>query len=90
MGASRKMKRAAKRPERIEGTCSFEGCERHAVQNHECLTCEAKQKEEVFSLKTCPYHHEQIRARMKKHALTAHPVNILRAVVAGLKGQDLS
>lgn len=83
------MKRANCRPERIHGTCSYEGCERKALQKHECRGCEAKGKD-VFTLKTCQYHHEEIKGMMKKHAYTKHPVNLLRAVVAGLRGQDIN
>lgn len=78
---------------KIRAKCSHTGCRRSAKAKHECLTCEklveAGKAEEVFALCACGHHQADILAKMKKHILTAHPVNILRGVVAQLKGEDV-
>lgn len=69
--------------------CSHDDCRRRAKAKHECVTCEKLASEERFFLFSCAYHHEPVKARVKRHALVAHPVNILRATGAALKGEDV-
>lgn len=53
-----------------------------------CVTCEKLGKDTSWA--ACPAHWDQGVADMKKHALVGHPVNILRAVGAGLRGEDIT
>jgi len=70
-------------------------CELDATSEHVCLTCEAlvaagkKGKgpdDGVFQRKVCPLHRGMALEAVKKHALVAHPVNMLKMAVAVLKG----
>jgi hydroxylamine reductase (hybrid-cluster protein) len=78
---------------KIKAKCGHEGCKRRAKAKHECLTCEklveAGKQDTVFFAAGCGHHAQEAIERIKKHALTAHPVNILRGVVAQLKGGDV-
>lgn len=89
-------KRIAKSP------CDFkhvadDGTERHcpskAVVEYVCIACEHlaqnKPNREIHASYGCKNHSEWALARMKKHALTKHPVNLLRAVAAGLAGEEV-
>ena len=71
------------------------GCELDATSEHVCLTCEAlvaagkKGKGPdggVFRRKVCPLHRGAALEAVKRHALSAHPVNMLKMAVAVLKG----
>jgi hypothetical protein len=70
-------------------------CELDAVTEHVCLTCEALAlagkpakgpNGEVFRRKVCPIHRGMALEAVKKHALVAHPVNMLKMAYAVLKG----
>lgn len=78
---------------RLKERCGHPGCRRRAKAKHECLTCEklvaAGKSETVFFAAGCGEHANETIQRIKRHALTAHPVNILRAVGAQLKGEDV-
>jgi hypothetical protein len=55
---------------------------------HECLTCEGLGRE-VFARQACDLHDAEALAEVKRHALVAHPINILRVLVAGLRGEKI-
>jgi hypothetical protein len=61
----------------------------------ECLSCEklaaqAKIKvEEIHAIHACDQHWADGVAKLKRHTLTAHPLNILRATGAALAGKDV-
>jgi len=78
---------------KLTARCDHPNCKRRAKSRRECLTCEklveAGKAESVFTLHACGYHQGNILERIKKHTLTAHPVNILRAMGAALKGEDV-
>jgi hypothetical protein len=78
------LKNKRKRPKQDAGACFVDDCKVNGDETFHCKTCEAIGK--TFSVQTCPWHREDAAAKIKKHALTAHPVNLLRAVVAGLNG----
>lgn len=69
-------------------------CRKRAKVVHECLTCvalkEAGKRDEVFETAGCAQHAEAALQEIKRHALLAHPVNLLRAGIAALKGEDIS
>lgn len=68
-------------------------CRKRAKVIHECRTCialkEAGKRDEVFETTGCAQHAEEALQEIKKHALLAHPSNLLRASVAALKGEDV-
>ena len=76
------------------GPCFVEGCEERGGQMFHCVTCEelaAKGKileADVFRVQYCVNHAAEAEARIKRHALIAHPYNILRVAVAALKGES--
>ena len=79
---------------RLKERCSAASeCSRRAQVKHECVTCiklkEAKKVETVFVVCGCRWHKPEALTIMKRHALTAHPVNLLRAGVAALKGESI-
>ncbi len=57
------------------------------------MTCEQlrdagkKTDAEVFTIQTCGLHRERALQIIKRHALVAHPINIVRATIAGLRGE---
>ena len=75
----------------VKGRCHF--CSFAAKVERHCVTCEkitAKHPTHVpFSCKACRKHGEQALIAVKRHALTAHPSNLLRATVAALRGEDI-
>lgn len=60
-------------------------CLRKARVMRECITCERQGKK--FITKACRHHSLEAEAEIRRHALTAHPVNLVRFVVAKLKGE---
>lgn len=86
------MKIKKKKP-KITAKCSYDDCNRRAKAKHECITCEylldAGKVESVHTVYACGHHQAEGLAAMKRHALTAHPINIVRAAVAALKGEDV-
>ncbi len=85
------MKLKKKKSPKLKAKCGH--CQRRAQAKHECITCEklikAGKVEAIFAVHACGHHQGEALAIMKKHVLTAHPVNILRGVVAQLKGEDV-
>ena len=81
----------SKKTKKLKERCR--SCRRRAKVKHECKTCiklqEAGKVETVFTICACSFHAEKALQDMKKHALVAHPVNLLRAGVAALKGEDV-
>lgn len=73
---------------KIKGQCFIEGCHRKAKVAHECLTCEKLDKP-IHTVKACRIHQARAMQAIRRHALVAHPVNLVRAIVATLKGEDL-
>jgi hypothetical protein len=91
---SRKARRARKKQEADDRpNCSFEGCSKNSIVTYECKTCEKlkvlRKVKEVYTVHACALHQEQVIGSMKKHALTKHPSNLLRAVAAQLKGEEV-
>jgi hypothetical protein len=75
---------------RLKERCSVSsGCNRKAQVKHECLTCLKLKAGTVFVVCGCRWHKAEALTIIKRHALTAHPVNMLRAGVAALKGEDI-
>ena len=72
---------------KVEGRCSHPDCNAKAKREMACVTCEQIKADEPFKLKSCHKHFEALQQKIRKHALVKHPVNILGAVVAGLKGE---
>jgi hypothetical protein len=76
-----------------QGPCFIEGCKGRGGEIFHCRTCEAlvaagkKKEDDVFRLQVCTQHRDEALWLMKRHALLAHPFNILRATGAALKGQ---
>jgi hypothetical protein len=89
------MPRKRKRKSTSRKRCYHADCNRIAPVTHTCRTCEelaAKAKirlGDVLSVHCCPYHLEDGLQKLKRHALTAHPFNILRATAAALKGEEV-
>jgi hypothetical protein len=77
-----------KRTKTITGKCGVVDCKRKARAKHACVTCEKLGKPE-FAVKCCSEHFFPGLELLKKHALTAHPSNILGAMGAALKGEDV-
>jgi hypothetical protein len=72
-------------------------CELDAASEHLCLTCvqledagkKAKgENGQVHRRKVCPVHRGAALEAVKKHALVAHPVNMLKMAVAVLRGDE--
>lgn len=70
-------------------------CQLEATSEHVCLTCEqlleagkpAKGPDgQAFRHKVCLVHRGMALEAVRKHALVAHPVNLLKMVVAAVKG----
>ncbi len=67
--------------------CFKGGCAEQGLGMDECLTCEKLGKN--FRIISCGKHRVEGLSRVKKHALTKHPANLLRVVAAGLKGEEI-
>ena len=90
--AARDRARKAKHLEQQEiakHPCSFEGCKAKAKSKFECIACEHLKRKEPHISYGCSKHAEWAMEQMKKHALTKHPVNLLRAIAAGLAGEEV-
>lgn len=85
-------RRRRKKVEPHRGDCFDSECKERGGEKFHCITCESlrdagkKKAGDVFVIQTCVIHRDKAIEKIKKHALVAHPVNILRATVAGLKG----
>lgn len=74
------------------GDCYAKGCEERGGEMLHCATCDAlvaagKRLEPAFTIQACIYHRFDALAKMKTHTMVGHPANIVRAVMAGLKGE---
>jgi hypothetical protein len=73
--------------------CFKKGCTEKGVGMDECLTCEqlvaAGKRTKAFRVVSCAQHRLDGLAAVKKHALVKHPVNLLRVIAAGLKGEKI-
>lgn len=90
MGRSRQKKK----PKPHRGSCNVtKTCKQRGGEMFHCRTCEElrdagkKTDDEVYRVQFCVGHRDKGIAKIKRHALLAHPVNILRVTVAGLKGE---
>ena len=87
-----KPKRKKVKPHRGKCTAT-KRCEERGGEMFHCVTCEnlrdagKLEDDKVFRIQTCVPHRDHAVVRMKRHALVAHPVNILRVTVAALKGE---
>jgi hypothetical protein len=75
------------------GACFEDKCHEVGGESFVCRTCEElvaagkRKPEHVFRVQTCPKHREKAEAKVRAHAILAHPYNMLRVVGAGLKGE---
>lgn len=94
----RKMLRRAKKVvgKTHRGPCFKKGCALNGGILHECLTCEKLSETsqvahgepiEVFKVQACTVHSDEGLKRVRRHAVTAHPANLLGVIAAGLKGE---
>lgn len=80
---------------KVEGPCEHEGCTKKARGEHVCLTCEKLheagklEEPEIHRKRYCASHREAMLTKVRKHAVTAHPANLLRVIAAGLKGERI-
>lgn len=69
--------------------CTVPGCKRRSDVTHECITCEKLGKEPIFTVHGCIHHKAAVLVIIKRHALGAHKINILKATAHALAG-DIS
>ena len=73
------------------GPCQHAECLRKARATFTCRTCEdlhaAGRRETITEIAFCHPHQPWAAEKIRRHALTKHPVNLVRAFVAGLKGE---
>jgi hypothetical protein len=74
--------------EKVDGVCDHKGCEASAKVKLECLTCE-KAGKTVKTVRGCDSHALWAQGKLRSHALTAHPSNLIGAVVGQLAGKDV-
>jgi hypothetical protein len=86
--ARRARERALRKGEKVDGTCDHKDCEAGAKVKLECLTCE-KAGKTVKTVRGCDSHSLWAQSKLRKHALAAHPVNLMGAVVGQLVGKDV-
>lgn len=82
-------KSRAERMSEVKGPCSRKNCDRRAKIELHCKTCDdlAVQKgRKLHSVKACREHGEWAIAKIKRHSLVAHPLNLLRATTHALGG----
>lgn len=90
---SKPWKKKPKKARRHKGPCYHEGCKRNGGIIHHCITCEKLaaagkiDPDKIYRVQCCDTHAFKALERIKHHALIGHPVNILRATIAGLKGE---
>ncbi len=46
-------------------------------------------RSKLFTIQACVVHSDEGLKKVRRHALTAHPANLLRVVAAGLKGEQI-
>jgi len=88
--AKRQATRARSRKREYQGPCAHSDCEANAYSKASCITCEELGAQKPAGYAFCLAHQDWAIAKIKKHALVKHPVNIVRAVAAGLRGEDVS
>lgn len=77
---------------RAKTTCLVKDCAQPIAAEGSCRTCEAqvelgkRTEAEVYKVAFCQFHLSEATAKLKRHALLAHPQNIPKAVLAGLTG----
>ncbi len=74
---------------KLKERCDTKGCTRRATVKHECLSCERLKAEIVYSVCGCVLHARDATDEIRKHALVKHPSNLVGAVAAALKGEDV-
>lgn len=77
-----------------QGPCFKKGCKQNGGTIHTCITCEklassTSQGGEVFQVQCCTVHYHDGLKKVRRHAITAHPANLLRVVAAGLRGEEI-
>lgn len=75
-----------------QGPCFRKGCKLNGGAIHTCITCEKikeAQPHEVFQIQCCRVHYYDGLKKVRRHAVTAHPANLLRVVAAGLRGEEI-
>lgn len=80
------------KPQPLPGPCDVEGCRQRGGELFECQTCldlaaAGKLTGEVFKRKPCVDHRDKALEQVRRHAVTAHPVNLLRVAAAALRGE---
>ena len=76
------------RREKVDGECDYADCTINAKVKQECLTCE-RQGKKAHVVRACDSHAAWCVTKMKRHALVAHPINMISAVVGQLAGKDV-
>jgi hypothetical protein len=77
------------------GTCSKPKCKRNAFSKFSCKTCEALLDEgrlcagNVVEYLFCSSHQDWAVERIKRHTMIGHPANVMRAIAAGLRGEEI-
>ncbi len=84
----RALRKSGKGGVEIDGTCDHKECEASAKVKLECLTCE-KAGKTVKTVRGCDSHALWAQSKLRTHALTAHPSNLVGAVVGQLAGKDV-
>ena len=91
---ARKYRRAEEKKlarEIARNECSTDGCKARAKVKNVCITCEylvaAHKREDVHIVYGCSRHAHDALEGAKKHALTAHPSNLVKAAIAALGGE---
>jgi len=69
--------------------CDHDGCKAKSTVEHVCIACEHLKKKEPHVSHACSKHAAWALEKTKKHTLTKHPVNLLRAIAAGLAGEEV-
>lgn len=69
--------------------CSTDGCDNKAKVEYACIACEHLKKKKPYVQYACSQHSAVAATATKKHTLTKHPVNLLRAIAAGLAGEEV-
>lgn len=82
----KKIKRRKVKTKKLDATCH--ACPRRAVVKYDCRTCQETGGAPT-SVAGCREHTSEALSAIKKHALTKHPSNLLGAMVAQLRGEDV-
>lgn len=71
----------------VKEACFEKDCKLKGVSKKECIACEKRGKAHVIH--HCVVHAGEAMTAIKRHVLLKHPVNMLRVVVAGLRGENI-